>query len=611
MSEDKLQHIRHSLAHLLARSVLEYYPDAKLTLGPAVDTGFYYDIDFASSAKASGGGEESSFSDNDLKKIQKTMRKLLGSWNTFARVEVSVSEARKFFADNPYKLELIDGIEAAGESVSLYYSGPEDSIPTKDELLEAGSVVVGKGFVDLCRGGHVDNPAADIDAKSFELDSVAGAYWRGDEKNKMLTRIYGLAFSSSEELQEFKAQREEAKKRDHRKLGKELGLFTFSDLVGSGLPLFTPKGTAMRDAITKKISDIQSQFDYQRVTIPHITKPALYEKSGHWEKFREELFHVKGMESEFVMKPMNCPHHTQIYAAEMRSYRDLPLRFVENTMVYRDEQSGELSGLARVRSITQDDGHIFCTPEQMYGEIDQIITVIKEFYSALDMWQEDRFWVSLSVRDPETPGEYLGDNERWNEAEAALKKVAEEQNLSMKVVAGEAAFYGPKIDFMFYDALDRERQLATIQLDFVMPERFELKYTDENGDRQTPVMIHRAIAGSLERFMSVIIEHFAGDFPFWLAPVQLVFLPVSSDHEEYARDLARELKSAGYRVDVIAADDSLGKRIRNLHTQKVPAFAVIGDNEVNSNTVEIEKRSGDEKIKVARDEVADQLADWS
>jgi len=427
----------------------------------------------------------------------------------------------------------------------------------------------------------------------------------------MLTRIYGLAFPSSEDLQEFKARREEAKKRDHRKLGKELGLFTFSPLVGSGLPLFTPKGTAMRDAITQKISDIQSQFDYQSVSIPHITKPDLYKKSGHWEKFGEELFHVKGMESEFVMKPMNCPHHTQIYAAEMRSYRDLPLRFVENTMVYRDEQSGELSGLSRVRSITQDDGHIFCTPEQMHTEIDHIVTVIEEFYTALGMWEKDRFWVSLSVRDPKTPEEYLGSDARWDEAEASLKEIAEAKNFDIKVVEGEAAFYGPKIDFMFYDALGRERQLATVQLDFVMPERFELEYTDEDGEKKTPVMIHRAIAGSLERFMSVIIEHFAGDFPFWLAPVQLAVLPVNSEHEEYARDLARELKSAGYRVEVIASNDSLGKRIRGLHTQKVPAFAVIGDDEVDSNTIEIEKRSGDEKVKVARDEITDQLSNWS
>lgn len=600
MKNSEIAHMRHSLAHLLARAVLEHYPDALLTLGPAIDTGFYYDIDF---------GDED-FSDDNLKKIQTSMRKMLGGWTTFERIEVTPDEARDFFAGNPYKLELIDDIEAAGEEVSLYYSGSEDTVPTKDELLESGSVVVGKGFVDLCRGGHVDSPAADIDGKSFELNTVAGAYWRGDENNKMLTRIYGLAFPTSAELQEFKEKRAEAKKRDHRKLGKELGLFTFSDLVGSGLPLFTPKGTAMRDAITNKIAEIQAQFDFQAVSIPHLTKPALYEMSGHWDKFGDELFHVKGMESEFVMKPMNCPHHTQIYAAEMRSYRDLPLRLVENTMVYRDEQSGELSGLSRVRSITQDDGHVFCRPDQMEEEVNNIVTVIEEFYTALKMWGEYKFWVSLSVRDPETPEKYLGDDSRWNEAESALKDIAEARGLSTEVVEGEAAFYGPKIDFMFYDALGRERQLATVQLDFVMPERFGLEYVAEDGARKTPVMIHRAIAGSLERFMSVIIEHFAGDFPLWLAPVQIALLPVADEHQAFAKETAQTLKRGGYRTEVISANDSLGKRIRGLHDQKVPAFAVIGDDEVESKNITIEKRVGDAEITASLDDIANELSNW-
>lgn len=600
MKNTEIAHLRHSLAHLLARAVLEHYPDAKLTLGPAIDTGFYYDIDF---------GDED-FSDDNLKKIQTTMRKMLGSWTTFSRIEVSADEARDFFANNPYKLELIDDIQQAGEDVSLYYAGPKDAVPTKAELLEFEDVAVGQGFVDLCRGGHVDSPAADIDAKSFELDSVAGAYWRGNESRQMLTRIYGLAFPTSQKLQEFKEKRAEAKKRDHRKLGQELGLFTFSDLVGPGLPLFTPKGTAMRDAITDKIAKIQAQFDFQAVSIPHLTKPALYEKSGHWEKFGEELFHVTGMESEFVMKPMNCPHHTQIYASEMRSYRDLPLRLVENTMVYRDEQSGELSGLSRVRSITQDDGHVFCRPDQMEEEVNNIVTVIEEFYTALDMWGKDKFWVSLSVRDPETPEAYLGDDSRWDEAETALKDIAKDRGLSTEIVEGEAAFYGPKIDFMFYDALGRERQLATVQLDFVMPERFDLEYVAEDGDRKTPVMIHRAIAGSLERFLSVIIEHFAGDFPFWLAPVQIALLPIADEHLAYTTELARTLKDAGYRVEVASGNDSLGKRIRGLHDQKVPAFAVIGDDEVESENITIEKRMGDEEITVPVEDLADELKVW-
>ena len=578
-----ISHTRHTLSHLLARAVLEHYPKAKLTLGPDTDTGFYYDIDF-------GGAE---FSDDDLAEVEDTMKDLLSEWDVFESYTVNEEEARAFFADNEYKLELIDEISEAGEDITLYYSGPESETPDKDELLEADSQAPqNDAFVDLCQGGHVDNPSQDIAADAFTLDTVAGAYWRGDEENEMLTRIYGLAFESGDELEDFLDKREKAKERDHRKLGKELGLFTFSDLVGSGLPMFTPKGTVMRDALAKKIDDIQSQFDYQSVTIPHITKPDLYETSGHWEKFGEELFHVEGMDSEFVMKPMNCPHHTQIYDAEMRSYRDLPLRFVENTMVYRDEQSGELSGLSRVRSITQDDGHVFCRPDQMEQEIGQIVTVIEELYTALGMWDEgDNFWVSLSVRDPDQPDDYLGDSERWNEAESALEKIAKNRGLSLETIEGEAAFYGPKIDFMFYDALDRERQLATVQLDFVMPDRFDLEYTAESGDRKTPVMIHRAILGSFERFMSVAIEHFAGDFPFWMSPTQVAIIPVADEHEGFAHELSENLGDT--RSEVLRADDSIGKRIRMVHEKKVPLFAVVGDDEQGSGEIEFESRRDD------------------
>lgn len=600
MNNTSIDHARHSLAHLLARAVLEHYPDAKLTLGPAVDDGFYYDIDFG----------DAEFSDDDLGKVEATMKELLSNWEHFSSISVTADEAREIFADNPFKLELIDDIKAAGDDISLYYSGPEDETSSKEELIKNNEIVTGHGFVDLCRGGHVNSPAEDIPTDSFELDSVAGAYWRGNEENKMLTRIYGLAFEDADELTNFKEKRETAKERDHRKLGKELGLFTFSDLVGSGLPLFTPKGTAVRDALADKISEIQSRFDYQNVTIPHITKPDLYETSGHWEKFGEELFHVQGMDSEFVMKPMNCPHHTQIYDAELRSYRDLPLRFVEDTIVYRDEQSGELSGLSRVRSITQDDGHIFCRPDQMKQEIDNVVTVIEEFYKALDMWGEDNFWVSLSVRDPKTPENYLGDDKRWNEAEAALKEVADERGIAVETIEGEAAFYGPKIDFMFFDALDREWQLATVQLDFVMPDRFDLEYTAESGDRKTPVMIHRAILGSFERFMSVAIEHFAGSFPFWMAPVQVALLPIADEHEDYAYETARLLKDAGFRAKVVASNNSLGKRIKELHNQKVPTFGVIGDDEIESEEINIEHRTDDAEFTAKRDKLAEKLTDW-
>jgi threonyl-tRNA synthetase len=601
MSNSSLEPIRHSLAHLLARAVLEHFPDAKLTLGPAIDTGFYYDIDFS--------GQE--FSSDDFSDIKKTMNKLLAQWEEFKKLDVSSDQARKIFAGNKYKLELIEEITAAGDDISLYYSGPAGSAPEVSELTESGSVSLENGgFIDLCRGGHVENPSADIPSDAFALDSVAGAYWRGDEKNEMLTRIYGLAFENAQELEKFKKNREAAQERDHRKLGKELDLFTFSDLVGSGLPLFTPRGTAMRQAITDKIDEIQAPFDYQKVTIPHLSKPALYEQSGHWEKFGEELFHVQGMDNEFVIKPMNCPHHTQIYASQLRSYRDLPLRLVENTMVYRDEQSGELSGLSRVRSITQDDGHVFCTPEGMEEEIDTIVTVIEEFYRALGMWQAADFWVSLSVRDPDTPEAYLGDAARWDEAESDLKKAADTRGLEVKTIPGEAAFYGPKLDFMFFDALEREWQLATIQLDFVMPERFDLEYTAESGERVAPVMIHRAITGSLERFMAVAIEHFGGDFPFWLAPTQIALLPVADEHQSYAQEIARELKTAGYRTTIVAANDSLGKRIRNLHQQMIPTFGVIGDDEVDSQTLSLEARTDDKEIVIKQDQLAADLPEW-
>lgn len=558
--QDKIYAIRHSLAHLLASAVLDLYPNAKPTLGPPVENGFYYDFDF---------GEEK-ITDEDLKKIQKIMRKKLSSWHDFVPAEKTVAEAHDFFQDNPYKLEIIDGIKRAGETITLYTSGD---------------------FTDLCRGGHVDDMAAEISADMFQLDKIAGAYWRGDENNKMLTRIYGLAFASKDDLGAYLTQREEAKKRDHRKLGKELDLFTFSDLVGPGLPLFTPKGSLMRDLIVEKIQGIQGELGYQKVTIPHITKKELYETSGHWEKFGDELFKVKGKsDSEFVMKPMNCPHHTQIYASQPRSYRDLPVRYMESTMVYRDEQAGELLGLSRVRSITQDDGHVFCRPDQIEQEVKNIIFVIKEFYSSLDMLHDDTYWVSLSVRDPKTPEKYLGNKATWDAAEATLEKICQEEKLNYKKIEGEAAFYGPKIDFQFKDAIGREWQLGTAQLDFQMPARFSLEYTDSDGSKKTPVMIHRAVAGSLERFMAVAIEHFAGAFPTWLSPVQLAVAPVSDAHHEYAESVAEELKTAGVRVELLAASDSLGKRIRSIKQAKIPYWIVIGDKEKDSQTFTLESR---------------------
>jgi len=558
---ESLEHKRHTLAHLLAAAVLEKYPHAKLTLGPAIDTGFYYDIDFS-------GGDTPG--DTDLKELQRSMKKLLNKWTTFTHEEVSAKKARGIFAGNQFKLELIDEIEKKGETITLYSCG---------------------GFTDLCRGGHTEHPNNELDTDAFKLEKIAGAYWRGDEKNPMLTRIYGLAFETKEELEAYEKQQAEAKARDHRKLGKELDLFTFSELVGAGLPLFTPNGTLMRDLIVEKISQIQAKYGYVKVTIPHITKSDLYKTSGHWEKFKDELFHVKGQsDTEFVMKPMNCPHHTQIYDARPRSYKELPLRFAETTMVYRDEQAGELIGLGRVRSITQDDGHVFCTVDQIDQEVENIVNVIKQFYTSLGMFEEGKFWVSLSVSDPAKPDEYIGERGNWEKAEQMLEAVAKRLNLPYKRVEGEAAFYGPKLDFMFKDAIGRERQLATAQLDFNMPARFNLEYTDNAGKKQTPVMIHRAIAGSLERFMAIMIEHFAGNFPLWLCPTQLAVIPVADTHVPYATEVAETLRATGFRVTLDTSNESMGKKIRSAKQMRLPYFIVIGDKEVESKTITLESR---------------------
>lgn len=561
--DQKLEHKRHTLAHLLAAAVIEQYPHAKLTLGPAIENGFYYDIDFS-------GGEAPG--DADLKKLQKQMKKLLNKWTAFTHEEVSAEKARSVFAGNPFKLELIAEIEAKDEPITLYTCGE---------------------FTDLCRGGHLENPKEEIDTDAFKLDKIAGAYWRGDEKNPMLCRIYGLAFDTKEELEQYEKQQAEARERDHRKIGKEMDLFTFSDLVGSGLPLFTPKGALMRNLVVERINAIQKKYGFHPVWIPHIAKDDLYKTSGHWEKFGDELFKVKGKgDTAFVMKPMNCPHHTQIYASQARSYRDLPIRYVEATTNYRDEQPGELLGLSRVRSLTQDDGHVFCTIEQAKQEAKNIVDVIRTFYTQLELFHDDSYWVSLSVRDPKNPDMYLGDAAAWDQSESILESVASEEGLNFKKVEGEAAFYGPKLDFMFKDALGREWQLATIQLDLNMPKRFGLEYTDKDGQKKTPVMIHRAIAGSLERFLSVLIEHFGGNFPLWLAPVQLRVIPVAEAHIEYAKKVHDELVGVDLRAELDDSSESMGKKIRAAKLERLPFFIVVGDKEVADKQVTLESRDG-------------------
>jgi threonyl-tRNA synthetase len=561
-----LEFRRHTLAHMLAKAVIDTYPHAKLTLGPAIDTGFYYDIDF------SGGP---TLGDDGLKDIEKAMKKLLNTWTTWTHREVTVAEAREFFAGNPYKLELIEEIAARGEAITLYTCGTGKS-----------------EFTDLCRGGHTENPHEEIAADCFKLDKVAGAYWRGDEKNPMLSRIYGLAFETKADLDSYLHQIEEAKKRDHRKLGKEHDLFTFSELVGAGLPLWTPKGTLLRHQLDTYIWQLRDKHGYQRVTIPHITKKDLYVTSGHWEKFADELFRITTREGkEYALKPMNCPHHTQIFDRHPHSYRDMPQRYAETTMVYRDEQSGELGGLTRVLSITQDDSHVFCRHSQVKDEFFKIWDIIDTFYGTFGF----NLRVRLSFHEPSEMEKYLGTKEVWDNAENALREIAKARNADYFEAPGEAAMYGPKLDFMAKDSLGREHQVATIQLDMNLPERFDLSCINEKGEKERIVMIHCAIMGSIERFSAVLIEHLGGNFPLWLAPEQVHIIPVADVHQEYADQVYHALKAVGIRVHLDSSNDGMGKKIRAAKQAKIPYFIVIGDKEVAAKNVTIEDRSGTAK----------------
>jgi threonyl-tRNA synthetase len=560
--QKNLDAIRHSLAHLLAAAVLKEFPDAKLGIGPTIDNGFYYDFELSRS-----------LTPDDLKTLEKSMKKMVSGNLAFTGEEVSAGEAKKRFAHQPFKLELIKEFAADGKKLTVYHTrsvGAEGKDPV---------------FSDLCRGGHVEN-TKEISADAFKLDKIAGAYWRGDEKNPMLQRIYGLAFANKAELDEYLKMREEAEKRDHKKLGPQLDLFTFSDLVGPGLPLWTPKGTLVRNLLDDFVWELRKPRGYLKVEIPHITKKDLYEKSGHWEKFKDELFRITTREGhEFVMKPMNCPHHTQIYARRQWSYRELPQRYANSTMCYRDEQTGELSGLSRVRAFTQDDAHVFCRMDQVHGEFLKVWDIIREFYGAFGFEMQ----VRLSLHDPATPEKYLGNAERWAEAETVLREIVmkkhKEEGVAWFEGLGEAAFYGPKLDFMAKDALGREWQVATIQLDMNQPERFDLFCINEKGEKERIVMIHAAIMGSIERFLSILIEHTAGAFPVWLAPVQVAVLPVGEKFSAYAEKVVAELKKAAIRAELSEATESLGKRIREAEVMKIPYVLVVGEKEEAANTV--------------------------
>lgn len=568
-TQDDLYAMRHSLAHIMADAVQRLWPEAKFGVGPVLEHGFYYDVDLG----------EQKVSEADFKLIEKEMRKIVAADAPFEQSDMPVAEAIAWAkkAKQPYKLELLNDLKRAGTTSAKDIDAAELGLPSDGSKVETVGFYKNDTFTDLCRGPHVASTGR---VGAFKLMRVAGAYWRGKEGNPQMQRLYGVGFAKKEDLEVHLHMLEEAKRRDHRKLGQELDLFVFSDLVGSGLPLFTPRGTVLREELVNFSNSLRLDRGFQKVWIPHMTKNDLYKKSGHWDKFGDELFLVKSQETsdELVLKPMNCPHHTRIYASQQRSYKNLPIRYLETTTVYRDEKSGELGGLSRVRAITQDDSHVFCRLDQIEVEINGLLTAANDLYKTVDM----NLRVRLSYRDD---GEgYLGTKEQWAAAQKQLKSAVVANKLDYFEVEGEAAFYGPKIDFMATDAIGREHQVATVQLDFVQPERFELSYTTSEGVEERPVMIHCALLGSIERFLSVYIEHTAGRFPVWVAPEQIRLITVNQTEEivAFADKVAAEANELGLRVVVDNNNDSVGKKIRDAEKSKVPYTIVIGEKEVET-----------------------------
>lgn len=568
----QLETMRHSLSHIMAAAVQELYPTTKFGIGPAVENGFYYDMDFS----------DQKVTEADLVKIEKKMRGII-SRNLPIVKEVKSREEALLWAQNNdqnYKAELIADLPK-DEEISFYTLGD---------------------FTDLCRGPHVKTTG---EVGVFKLMRVAGAYWRGDEKREMLTRIYGVAFAKQNDLEEFLQRQEEAKARDHRKVGKSLDLFCFSDLVGAGLPLFTPRGTVLREMVGNYSLSLRARAGFSKVWTPHITKMDLYKASGHYAKFGDELFivHSQVNGEEFAMKPMNCPHHAQIFASKPRTYKEMPVRYMEATTDYRDEKTGELGGLSRVRSLTQDDSHVFCRASQIGAEIEQLVKIVRELYSTMGM---NKLRARLSYRSDED--KYLGDKKLWKMAQEQIKQAAIENKLDFFEAEGEAAFYGPKIDFMAEDAIGREHQVATVQLDFVQPERFELEYVNEAGEKERPVMIHHATLGSIERFLSVFIEHTGGWFPFWCAPEQVRILTVNNQVDGYVQEvkevlngvvLDKPLKYNELRFEVDQSDDSLGKKIRRATELKVPVVLIVGPKDMEERKISVRMRDAEEKIDFA------------
>ncbi|MEI7890760.1 MAG: threonine--tRNA ligase [bacterium] len=558
-TENKLNLLRHSTAHVLAAAVLEMFPEAKFGIGPAIDNGFYYDFELPRTLIP-----------EDLPLLEEKMKSIIKQNSIFEKTDVSVEEALNQFRalDQNLKLELIDDLHKSGnETVTIYKSG---------------------NFVDLCSGPHLESTGK-IDQRAFALTKISGAYWKADAQKQQLQRIYGVVFENKEKLKEYFNLVEEAAKRDHRKLGKELDLFCFSDLVGPGLPLLTPNGTIIKDELQKHIEKVCRVYGFQKVSTPHLSKIDLYEKSGHAQKFGDELFQVTShYKQNYVMKPVQCPHQTQIFASKSRSYRDLPIRYMESEKQYRDEKPGEIGGLQRVIAITVEDGHSFCTVDQVKQEVKNMVEIIQNFYTSLGMWENHS--VSLSVRDYAHPEKYIGETSDWDLCEKMLQDISDEMGLNAIKHEGEAALYGPKLDFMFKDSLGKEIQIPTVQLDFATPKRFDLEYTNNEGTKSTPVMVHRAILGSYERFMMLLIEHFAGAFPLWLSPVQVSVLPISEKFADYAKEVKNILLEQDIRVNLNDKAESLGKRISEEEKAKTPYIIVIGEKETADKTVAIRTR---------------------
>ena len=576
--QNEVEKMRHTLSHVLAAAVKELYPTTKFGIGPAIEDGFYYDMDF--------GTEK--ITEADLAKIEKKMRGIIKRGFKMERTEKSRNDALDWAIEGKQilKKELIEELPEK-ETISFYAMVDNNG----------GKTV----FEDLCKGPHIESSK---EIAAFKLTKVAGAYWRGDEKRQMLTRVYGVAFAKQEELDEYLKRQEEAKARDHMKLGKELDLYTFSDLVGAGLPMFTPRGTLMRDLLADYSLSLRKRAGFERVWTPHITKLDLYKTSGHYAKFGDELFivHSQVNGEEFALKPMNCPHHTQIFASRPRTYRDMPVRYMEPTTDYRDEKTGELGGLSRVRSLTQDDSHVFCRTSQIKDEIKNLVAIVQEFYTSMGMM---KLRARLSYRSDED--KYLGDKKLWNMAQKEIRQAAIDNKLDFFEMEGEAAFYGPKIDFMAEDAIGREHQVATIQLDFVQPERFGLEFVNEKGEKERPVMIHHATLGSIERFMSVFIEHTAGWFPLWVAPEQVRILTVNDKVSKYVNEICSELDKVildtpvehnKLRYEVDDSADSLGKKIRRAVAMKIPVILIVGEKDKEAKEVSVRLREDEKKVKL-------------